>query len=844
MEFNEQKYLIWSKFIKEELNTQSSFSKKRETAVPLNTVTSLTEDPSSTLSKILSANLIKSGKSKRAFVDMPTHKLSMLVPFIQLYKVVGDAYQPFYFPRHHQEMEIESIMSEGGRLSGSGIKSFDIVFEGKDTFTADKLLRCNLNFYIQDMKSLFNSPGGNFAPLAELITARAPNQFIIDSKNKAHAEQVNKSRSIEIKVDLGWSVYPEMSEEFTSDEIEAVRNNTVSLRLTLVDHNINFAQEGVLTISASYIGRLESMLDNKTSDILVSSEDLNYFANINKQIDSLKKEYKENDSVVDKKEEAVIEEESRTALIQNFSTILDRLDPKQKSSFFTEDITLAKEEEFFESIQTSKKKNNEVDSSRKKAVRAASGTPPLNKPQNKKKSKRKKPNLAERTINYIYLADLMEQVMIILNENYMAINDAKIKKQLESFRIILADFRLSIVEKKGEASIATMPFSLGEFPISIRAFSEWFRDNIIKPAKVKFGFMTFLETMINDLVYGSLSKMNYRDAPIINENVKFGIASVVSLSGHGKLKGKTKIKADDMPSFSATMSTKQFDNDVDYMIFYSYVSAQPSQKNKSGDINKDEKDGVFHLYLGQNRGIIKEINFNKVDLQYRKEFLIANSYSLFDELRLPYNASISMFGNTIFRPGSQLYINPSSIGLGDPRNKNSPAVRLGLGGYYTVTKVTMDLNETTFNTNLDAVFTGWPEAKGVAGKLAKQTAIQVAAASQIDATATTGGSSPDPNPTPFNRVSNPVNPHSNVTPSSVKSGRQIRNDHLAAAQWAYNNPGQVHSEYDISRQTGTVTGGQAATMIMVRKKNHFRHFDFLFDSSGNVIPTSGWNQGP
>ena len=843
MEFNEQKYLIWSKFINESLNTNSLFSNRKETAVPLNTVFGFSSDPSSTLSKILSASLLKSGRSNRSFIDMPTHKLSSLVPFIQLYKVVGNAYQPFYFPRFHQDKEIETIMSEGGRLSGAGIKSFDVFFEGKDTFTSDKLLRCNLNFFIQDMKSFFTSPGGNFAPLAELITAREPNQFVIDTNSKVHAEQLNRPRSIEIKADLGWAVYPEMSKEFTQEEIEAVRNNTLSLRLTLVDHSINFSQEGVLTISAQYIGRLESMLDSKSSDILMSSEDLNMFGNLNKQIDSLKETYKSVDDAIDDQEKQVIEEESRTNLIQNFSTILDRMDPKDGSAFFTEEMTLAKEEEFFQSIQTSKQSNTEVDSGRKQALRKATSTPPLNKPKNKRSSKKKKLNLADRTIHYIYLADLLEQVMLILKENYMLIKDSKVKKQLETFRIILGDFRLSIVEKKGGTSSATRSYSLGEFPVSTRAFSEWFRDNIIKPAKVKFGFLTFLETMIKDLVYGSLNNMNYRDAPIINDNVKFGMASLVSLSGHGNLKGKTSVKMDEIPSFSATMKTEQFDNDVDYMVFYSYVTSQPSQSNKSGDADKDEKDGVFHLYLGQDKGIIKTINFNKVDLKYRKEFLIANSYSLFDELRMPYNASISMFGNTLFRPGSQLFINPSSIGLGDPRNENSPAVRLGLGGYYTVTGITMELSENGFNTELQSVFTGWPEAKGVGGRMSQYIAQQVATDRDIDKSVGLG-ESPDTATATFVAPTQTMNPYSNTSPSSLVTAGQGKAEAQAAAMWVYAHPGQQHPDYLHQTQPGASHRGASATMVTVRKKRHLRHHNFLFDASGNIIPTSGWQQSP
>ena len=77
---------------------------------------------------------------------------------------------------------------------------------------------------------------------------------------------------------------------------------------------------------------------------------------------------------------------------------------------------------------------------------------------------------------------------------------------------------------------------------------------------------------------------------------------------------------------------------------------------------------------------------------------------------MPYNAQISMIGNNIFLPGSTIYINPSSIGFGDPRNQRSAAARLGIGGYYVVTSVSTTYSEGQLNTELSAVFNSWPDS--------------------------------------------------------------------------------------------------------------------------------------
>jgi len=55
-----------------------------------------------------------------------------------------------------------------------------------------------------------------------------------------------------------------------------------------------------------------------------------------------------------------------------------------------------------------------------------------------------------------------------------------------------------------------------------------------------------------------------------------------------------------------------------------------------------------------------------------------------------YNVRASTVGNTIFRPGQMVYINPIGFGtsLGVPTNKNSISNVMGLGGYHIIVSVT------------------------------------------------------------------------------------------------------------------------------------------------------------
>ena len=166
----------------------------------------------------------------------------------------------------------------------------------------------------------------------------------------------------------------------------------------------------------------------------------------------------------------------------------------------------------------------------------------------------------------------------------------------------------------------------------------------------------------------------------------------------------------DLPDFlKRRNSLRKTKDDIDCMVIYAETSPDDSV-GLSGDTKDDSKNGVYHLSLGKDRGLLKGISFSQVNQKYRKEALMLESVSLYDELKMPYNAQISMFGNNMFLPGSTLYINPATIGFGDPRNKRSAAARLGLGGYYVVTSVNTTYSNGTLSTDLTAVFNSWPDS--------------------------------------------------------------------------------------------------------------------------------------
>ena len=144
------------------------------------------------------------------------------------------------------------------------------------------------------------------------------------------------------------------------------------------------------------------------------------------------------------------------------------------------------------------------------------------------------------------------------------------------------------------------------------------------------------------------------------------------------------------------------EDECEYFIIYNEADKKTATP-RQGKVNVDARDGIYHFMLGKDRGLIKNISFSRFDVQYAQEQLMTNQVGLYDELKMPYNANITMYGNNLLC-GHQIYINPSSIGFGNPRDKSSPAFRLGLGGYYTVLGVTTTVVNGASETTLKCSF--------------------------------------------------------------------------------------------------------------------------------------------
>jgi len=157
----------------------------------------------------------------------------------------------------------------------------------------------------------------------------------------------------------------------------------------------------------------------------------------------------------------------------------------------------------------------------------------------------------------------------------------------------------------------------------------------------------------------------------------------------------------------------------------SYINFGPKGTNSDPDLpedkrsdldtreERDSKNGVYHLYLGADRGLVKSVNFTKVSAQYLREARIQQeSLNPLAQLAATYNVNLKLIGNTIFWPGQYIFVNPIGFGngLGHPWDRNgkdgfgSISNQLGLGGYHLITEVNNFIESGKFETEVKALF--------------------------------------------------------------------------------------------------------------------------------------------
>jgi len=296
-------------------------------------------------------------------------------------------------------------------------------------------------------------------------------------------------------------------------------------------------------------------------------------------------------------------------------------------------------------------------------------------------------------INFIYYGDLLNIAFKVLKKNPQASNVVPMIGP-----IAYSD------PKSGQQTIT----NLADIPISLNKFIEWFNKNVVAQARQEYLLQDFIRDTIKDLIHAALGENCFPGTGIPSPEPNVSVADIplASLAGNSIVQAGARTSAEQI-STPSPVHYKDANKIDQYVYVYCYTFGM---SNLSGDRAADHKKGIYHLQFGSDRGLVKKITFSRIDDPNLRASRAKAVKCDLRHLRENYKVNVTMVGNSLFRPGQTIYINPT-LGASDPLIGKKVTGALGLGGYYTIVKVSGELSRDGFNTEIEAIFESPAQSK-------------------------------------------------------------------------------------------------------------------------------------
>ena len=342
-------------------------------------------------------------------------------------------------------------------------------------------------------------------------------------------------------------------------------------------------------------------------------------------------------------------------------------------------------------------------------------------------------------INFLFLGEIIDAALRTIERNYESApgygKTIPIKNSPPT--ILFGDLSFLDPRTNRQAKI-----NIADIPISKDLLEIWFFEKVIRPGRKKYYLKDFIRDVMNDFVYSALGSGCYWGAgeqlPILNMtplimNKKPFMSGGKIIKYHGALEGfRTKYSlnlrvpgATGGGNMISSMGRDSFDNipvskirqayslyhpskTTEELPTHSYILMHGTSRRRSsldGDYRKDKLLGIPHFGLGYDRGIVKTVEFQRMKTKFLAEARIVDEDETgLMQLQERFNARVKLWGTTNFRNGQYVYIDPETLGTSVDLQK------IGIGGYFVITKVRGSVKPEGFETELDCTWNG-PAAK-------------------------------------------------------------------------------------------------------------------------------------
>ena len=705
----------------------------------------------------LIVNKMFTRRDMSSFVEIKPFELSQVSPKIEVWKVAYDENLKYVdevrlpFPAH-SIFESERSVLESAR-SDFGISAVNWNFQGSNPDLVRNDIEAQVTFYFQGFDSLVkkHSDVGRMG--------RPIEWSYLDLLGFGHAslsrEQLRRERPVytsepyEMKLILGYntavSTLNDVEDKARRDSLLAsLEAQRMELYLTLIDHDIDVKDTGTIFIKCHFRARLEALLSDPRADVMSSGQDR---AELERIAEALARARAS--ATTNPEEISNVLEDHNEELDRLLNDRLTNIISAMESSGYLYNVHISTESMgrfaatgispagalTLPETETTGEYGSFVTGERERAeseIREDPKADPITS-GTKDRLRYVKPTgtaAGEVPIHYFYFGDLVE----ILAEHAFSpgnlqnseLNEHVPKSYMESS--ITQKMKIILGPLEYERVLCSLPRSinLASVPISADAFVEFFYNKVVTARSTNFSLLKFMRMITQDLIISSLGdkcpgqkksqKIGLNTMTIDAPQTQNGADPVTHLlEKQNKTTGASDkaLRISFLDPIAVDQSQgvlwdprteKALSTTYSYLMLY---TQQQIQASLTGNPDEDKKNGIHHLYIGQDRGLLKSISFAKTDQPHLREgrFQTVSDNPLY-ALSNVYNINVSMFGNNLFYPGVYLYLNPMGLGseLGDPSDRNSVARAMGIGGYHYVTNVSHKIEGGSYSTTVTALF--------------------------------------------------------------------------------------------------------------------------------------------
>ena len=667
-------------------------------------------------------NDLITGNSVKNFFEVTPAEVSGMLPLLRIYRVrengTGELEETeFVFPMTSNidrnpsggwDKPSQSFLDNPfDKGSGVGLKEFSFDFNGTNPATARKDITAKITLYFQSFGDLVlnrKSPGGKSYKFVDLIIQPDFNNTNED-RAPVHPDQYDPA-FYRIRADVG---YQKQSVPLSLKTAVEVTNN--SYYLNALDHDIKVNPDGSIILTIDYRAYAEEALKSNNFDALATPKMITHRK---KNLKILKEMISSGKCTSEQIQEFKLAVSAQDFYIrkQALSSIMRRLRKKhkvykcrikkrnvdsfRKLGYFRDGAQLVTVDNPRTELLTAQQAAAEESTVDTSNIGGTLTRENYNDP-------------SDTIIQYFYFGDLVDT---ICDSMYKEDDQDSPVYGMKNIKILLGSFEF---DPYGSNQKNPGRLNIGEIPISTEYFALWFKENITSKGNMRqaFPIVLFLRNLVNKLIETSLLEV------CINRNVKntlefiTSVIPAVSNNGRDPLNthvgpNKVLLNTKDLKSKGVLPLAKDPPRSINDYYNYIALFAKGSNlfANRSGDYIDDSADGLFHIGIGSNRGIVKSVSFSKTNIAFSREARFQqNGIDGLLQLSNSYVVTIEMFGNTIFYPGMTVYVNPYGIGgtdLGVPWNVSSVAHKLGLGGYHTVTSVKTSITPGKYKTTIEA----------------------------------------------------------------------------------------------------------------------------------------------